>query len=639
MLFRTVLRGGWILALASLVGCGSSAVPERDGGGLDGGGLSGDGGVVDAEAGPSNPDGGTVDTAADSIVLPDGGGTRDGQTADAPDGSGSIADEATLIVSPSVGAFPNTAIGKDSAPFKFTVTNIGYLPSGAVSSFIDGVSASEFVITSSTCGRPLGYNERCDVSLIFRPATDGSKSARLEVTASPGGAALAVLTAISQATSAGTVMPTTGTFNPVSIAQGTTGMTPTFQSIAFTVTNTGGTPVALASSIGGGDAGEFSDSGECNGSILPPNGACMTTVTFAPTTAGFKTAYLSIAGQDFNLTVPLSGTATSPAMLVLSPQMQDFGQVPFGQTNSQLFTVTNNGGQPSGKLSVALVGAPNAGFSITRSTCMDVINPGDQCIVVVTFAPVAGVGVGTKNGFLSVTAPMSGALNASLTGTSSIAPTMGTLTLTSPGGNDPFGQVSLGDMGTALFQLQNSGTVATGKIMATISDSGDFSVSNIGCPDSLNVGEACYITVTFQPSVLGQRTGTLQVIANPGGFATLPLRASAQAGPFLQITPTYYNFGSRLVNTGTTTTPTVFTVRNNGSQVTGPLNVVLEGMDMSSFHIIATDCPNVQLQPRSQCTVRMRFIPTRVGSIVTTLAASAPNITAVRATMTGSGTN
>jgi hypothetical protein len=132
----------------------------------------------------------------------------------------------------------------------------------------------------------------------------------------------------------------------------------------------------------------------------------------------------------------------------------------------------------------------------------------------------------------------------------------------------------------------------------------------------------------------------VQVIANPGGFAALPLRATGQTGPFLQITPTYYSFGSRRVNTGTTTTPTVFTVRNNGSDVTGRLNVVLEGADMSSFQIVTTDCPNLQLQPRSQCTVRVRFIPTRVGGITATLAASAPNITnPVRATMTGTGTN
>src|SRR3954462_3924516 len=64
---------------------------------------------------------------------------------------GVIFDVATLTVSPTASAFPNTAIGADSPVQKFTLTNIGVEPTGPVSHVIDGGNSLEFIITGSTC--------------------------------------------------------------------------------------------------------------------------------------------------------------------------------------------------------------------------------------------------------------------------------------------------------------------------------------------------------------------------------------------------------------------------------------------------------------------------------------------------------
>lgn len=553
-------------------------------------------------------------------------------------------DVATINVMPTVATFPNTSVGMDSSAQKFTLGNIGFEATGPLSLLIDGPNSGEFIITSSTCAQPLAYMNTCEVSVIFRPQTQGPKSARLNASATPGGSFQVMMNATSQSPAAATVTPMIGSFMPVPIAPPNSGVAPTFQMIPFTVTNTGGTPVSLSSTITGADMADFMSSDGCTGSPVQPTQTCTITVFFAPTDAGVKTASLNISGDAVKLSVPLSGSATMPATLVLAPTMQDFGSVPFGMTSVQQFTVTNNGGQASSKPAVNLVGASSAGFAITTNTCTDVLNPGDICTILVTFSPTIQSGAGAKTASLSVLATAGGNLTAALTGTATTAVMQGMLALTSVAGADPFGSVSVGGSATAFFSVQNTGAVPAGKVTATLAGSGnEFTVSNNGCPDMLGIMETCLVQVTFTPVLQGRRTATLQAIANPGGFATLPLSGNATAGALLSVTPNFLSFGNHRIGTNTTATPTTFTVRNIGSDVSGPLMVTLEGTGMNDFQIVATDCNNTVLQPRgNSCTVRIRFVPTtaliappRSNSVLADLGIAATPGGVVRATLTG----
>jgi hypothetical protein len=564
------------------------------------------------------------------------------QTATTKLDSGVIFEEATLTVSPTAFSYPNTAIGADSAVQKFTLTNLGVEPTGPISHVIDGPSAGEFFITGSTCAQPLGYMASCDVSVVFRPLTQGSKSARLTASATPGKTFSVSLSASSMSPAAATINPMIGTFQPVPIVPPTSSMAPMPQMIGFMVTNTGGSAAVLEATLDGADAGEFQMADGCSGPLLQPTTSCGITVFFSPSSAGMKSATLTVTGDHIKLTVPLSGAATNPPMLALSSTMQDFGSVQFGMSNIQQFSVTNNGGQPSGKLSVNVVGASSAGFSIVNTTCVDVLNPQDSCTILVSFAPVAANGVGQKTGLLNVSAPMGGNLTATLTGSAVALVTQGMLALTSIGGTNPFGQVSVGNMATAVYSVQNNGTMATGKIMASLAGSGnEFAVTNNGCPDMLGINETCLLTVTFTPQIAGSRTAVLQVFASPGGYATQQISAIAVPGPLLSITPNFNSFGTRNVNNNNnlTATPTVFTVRNIGSDVSGPVNVQLEGADMANFQLVATDCQNQMLQPRgASCTVRIRFVPTVVNpNMMAFLSAGAMPGNTVRSTLNGAG--
>src|SRR5262249_49634184 len=75
-----------------------------------------------------------------------------------------------------------------------------------------------------------------------------------------------------------------------------------------------------------------------------------------------------------------------PALLSLPPPSLDFGSVTLGDASPALtFTVTNDGGSPSGSLQASL---DDASFSVSGGTCIGVaVDGASSCTVLVTFAP------------------------------------------------------------------------------------------------------------------------------------------------------------------------------------------------------------------------------------------------------------
>ena len=550
-----------------------------------------------------------------------------------------VFEEPTLTAAQTATTFPNTPVGSDSPQQKITFSNIGLESTGPVSLVFEGPSAGEFILISSNCGQPLVYMTSCEVSVLFRPLTQGSKMARLTASATPGKTFSVILSATSQSPASATINPMIGTFPAVSLLPPGSSMMPTTPMIAFTVTNIGGTPAALEATIDGTDSGEFQMADGCSGPLLQPNANCTITVFFSPTTeAAKKMATLTVTGDHIKLTVPLQGAANGPAMLTMTPTMQDFGSVQFGMTNVQQFQIKNDGGQATGKLSTNIVGPSASGFSITNSTCTDVLNPADVCTVLVTFAPTAPNGIGQKTALLNVLAPMGGNLTASLTGNALAQVTQGgMLSLMSIGGPNPFGTVTIGSSATAFFSVQNSGTVPIGKIMASLAGSGnDFAVTNNGCPDMLGISETCLMTVSFTPLNVGIKMAALQVYSLTGGFANLGLMGNAVAGAQLSITPGYVQF-TRKVNSTTTNNPTLFTIRNIGNDVTGPITVALEGADIGNFQLVVTDCQNITLQRGASCTARVRFVPLAAGNYQPMLTATATPGNKATAILSGTG--
>jgi hypothetical protein len=549
-------------------------------------------------------------------------------------------EEATITVSPTAYTFPNTALGQMSTAVKFTLINIGFEPTGPVSHVIDG--SSEFAITGSTCGQPLAYQGTCDVAVLFRPVTSGQKSGRLTATATPGKTFTVLLSGNSQQDASGRLDPTVYDFFPaVAIpAPGDTNPQMPPVSTPFTVTNTGGTIIGpISPVIDGADAGDFAVASN-NCSTLNPMASCTLTVRFKPTTSGPKTASLNVEIPGLKLpSATLSGIGSEAAKITLSPTSQSFGTIPLGMRSAFSFDVTNVGGADTGKIGVSLEGLNISEFTVQPdASCNEALKPNFTCSITVTFVPTLA---GAKTASLRVTSSPGGLAKADLTANAMSASTSGMLSVSSPA-PDPFGTVAVGESSSGFFVVENKGMVQAGKVMPSISGSNstEFVVTDNGCPDKLDAGGQCSITVRFTPQLSGRRTANLQVTAFPGGFATLPLSGNAAATVSLLISPTTRNFGSRAVGNQAGTIQE-FQVRISGTitTMTGPLTVVVEGADAPNFQIVYNECQNTTLyQSRTSCRVGLRFVPVSMGQKTASLTATATPGGVARATLYGNGT-
>jgi len=344
-----------------------------------------------------------------------------------------ILSEGTLTVSPTAYVFADTAVGAESAPAKFTVSNIGCHDTGPVSQAID--NSTELVITGSTCGPPLRYQASCEVVVLFRPLAAGRKSVRMTVTAGPTQTFIVLLQADAYAPrpDAGADVagradaqppgdaPLDSIFDQTTLAVRpaafTFPATPVGQQSAFAsfeVQNLGIQPSGPVSQVI--DSGDFAITGSLCGPPLLAGERCALEIAFRPTAIGNKLGRLTVmTGPGLSVQALLLGTGTaSPGHLTLGPAGHFFGTVPVGGKSVLAFDVGNDGGGAVGVVAIALEGTNASEFSAALdSSCVLPLEPGASCPVVATFAPTSA---GPKAARLRATASPGGTITANLTG-------------------------------------------------------------------------------------------------------------------------------------------------------------------------------------------------------------------------------
>lgn len=310
---------------------------------------------------------------------------------------------AQLRVSPATATFGPTSSNGLSAPITFVVTNDGDAPSGVIAKQITGPDASSFMIATDACTTSLAPLASCTLELTFR-STFGSYAATLAVSATPGGAVAAALSATALGEQFLTAAPSWHDYGLVVVGQSSTQ--------TFSIFNAGGLPATLSIQIAGPDATQFVIAGAdtCTGATLAAGTSCSITIAFSPTTAGMKTATLT-ASQPAGaaVSVGLQGVLLPPRSLTASPSPYDYGDVIVGQSSSQTFTITNPGGSPLTLLSVQLTGPDPTHFLLGTETCTGApVAPGASCTIAVAFSPtsiglkVASVSVASASGTTSI---------------------------------------------------------------------------------------------------------------------------------------------------------------------------------------------------------------------------------------------
>jgi len=268
-----------------------------------------------------------------------------------------------------------------------------------------------------------------------------------------------------------------------------------------------------------------------------------------------------------------------------------FGNVPIGAGSpSQTVIVSNPNGYPVTGATVAA----NGDFS-AASNCPAIAGLG-TCSINVTFTPTAS---GTRSGTLTVGSQLSGQLTAALSGTGATAGIQFSIAALD------FGSVlsSSTSVGQTLT-IQNTGT--TSLIVSGVSTVGDFSTT--GNCAVIPAGSNCSLSVTFTPTALGARTGTVTLTDNAGGSTssqTINLAGmGTQAGATL--TPSAAAFPSTpagsmgfLINA---------TLTNTG---TAPLTGI--GVSILGDFRQTNTCQST-LAAGSACVVSVKYAPTVAGA-------------------------
>ena len=404
--------------------------------------------------------------------------------------------------------------------------------------------------------------------------------------------------------------------NPASLSFGSQPEATESSSQTITLTSTGSSPVTISSLVVTGD---FVERDTCSGQTIPVGGTCSVSVEFAPTATGQRsgllTVYANISGGQ--VTVALSGTATAPAAVVLTPLMLGFPSTIVNQTAaSQIITVSNTGGNAATLGGVAVTGD----FAIEQNTCGSALPSQTGCSLVITFTPTAS---GTRTGTLTIT-DSAGTQTAQLSGIGQ-APATDTLSPASLS----FAQQQVGTISSAQqVTLTNAGDVPLTLIAASVT-SGDFAATN-ACSNSLAPHSSCAVTVTFVPTAVGTRTGTLTV-SDQVRTQSVTLSGTGVAPPGVSLTPTTISFGSYGV--GLDSPPQTVTLTNNGGLILSISSASVTG----DFAIASNTCGST-LAVGTACSMVILFAPTTAGERTGTLILSdnAPSGTQSVA-MTGTG--
>lgn len=314
-----------------------------------------------------------------------------------------IAPGPAVGLTPSSLSFGSQLLNTSSEAQSTTLTSTGTAPLTISSVAITGLNLDDFAQTNTCPLAPstLAPGATCTISVTFRPAATGARTAAVTINDDAAGSSQNVTVSGTGAQPAPAV-----SLAPSSLSFGgqLTGTTSGAQTV--TLTNAGSAPLTISSvGIAGTNAGDFAQTGNCPSgpATLAVNATCTVSVTFTPTATGSRSASVSISddAQNSPQAVPLTGTGIAPAV-TLTPSSLAFGLQKVGTTSApQTVTLTNSGGAPLTISNVAITGV-NAGEFAQTSNCPvapATLAASATCAISVTFTPGA---VGSRSASVTV---------------------------------------------------------------------------------------------------------------------------------------------------------------------------------------------------------------------------------------------
>jgi hypothetical protein len=434
-----------------------------------------------------------------------------------------------------------------SATRVFTIANT----SATASLTVRRVTSAPPFLATTTCGATLAPASTCSVTVTYTPQNQVSTGTTLPASTTDMG----TLTIESDAASSPTSISLSGQAGPQAVAAPSNAsalatFTLSQSSLTFQTTsvgnvstaqsvvlvNTGNTNIHI---LALGATADYSITSAC-GTVVP-GASCSVVVASTPQTAGSHIASLEIASDASTSLefVSLISTGTPPA-LTLNPTTLNFGTVVLGSTSQLSLQATNNSATPVVFSSVTATGdyTPQAGSCPAAGGSLA---PGQSCQLPVRFMPTA---TGTRTGTLSITTSAGTLpLTVSLIGIA----TQSKLTI-APSALS-FGSLVVQASANLSVSITNNGTAPVNALSFAVS--GDYSISQPCGVVALAPGAGCTLQITFSPTALGTRTGTLTVTSSdPASPASVPLTGTGIAAGSFTLTVNGGSSASVSVNSG-----------------------------------------------------------------------------------------
>jgi hypothetical protein len=315
--------------------------------------------------------------------------------------------------------------------------------------------------------------------------------------------------------------PNVGLSAPLNFGNQTVGTTSAAQTI--TLTNTGNESLTISSVTGtGSNARDFSQTNNCVGTV-GPGSTCAVSVKFTPSASGTRNATVSITDSAVHsphtLAITGIGVPTGSPAVSLSATALTFALQTVNSSSAPLNVTLSNVG--TGTLNFTSI-STSGNFS-QSNTCGSSLAAGANCNIAITFTPLAA---NILNGTVTITDNAPGNPEAiTLTGS-------GTYLTLSPATLN-FGSVEVATTSAnKKITVTNTGPSALPVDSLTIIglDNQDYSQTNT-CGSSIAAGKTCKVTVTFTPSVVGTRTGSVSVSVYELGVISQTVALTGSGSP------------------------------------------------------------------------------------------------------------
>jgi YVTN family beta-propeller protein len=478
--------------------------------------------------------------------------------------------------------FGSYTVGTASATKTVTLTNTG-TSSLTVTSF---TASGDYAASSANCATlptALSVNGTCTLQIIFSPTATGTR---------PGSVAIADSAGTSVVSLTGVGLAPGASLSPASLSFGSVNVGGSAQSTANLNLDGSATGALTVTSMT--ISGDYQIVNNCS-SAVAPGGACSLSVTFAPTAIGDRSGTVVInydLGTDIGqLVLPLDGTGLVAEATVAPPALAFGSQLVTTTSAAQTVTVTNNG---TALLSISSVTA-SGDFAMTHN-CGS-LGASLSCSAQVTFTPTAS---GTRNGTLTITDEL-GTQVVALSGTGT-APGVGLTQTNLYFGNQAVGTVSGGQTVT----VTNTGNSTL--TFTSITAAGDYAETD-NCSAPIGLNATCSITVTFDPTEIGTRNGTVTLMGN-ASTQVIVLTGAGTSNSTGTMSSPELTFGPQQVDTTSASQQLVFTNISGG-----PMTV--NGCTITGDFVIASGCSSpVVLQNLNTLTMQIAFSPTAPGDRV-----------------------